>query len=272
MEQNPLFKNLHILECTGCHFSEWIIKDDAIFCKNCNNKYQKIENKIIACDNYFVEEKWEETNVTFEPKNPKNPWINRINGPKIVSLRNKYNIEGFAINLGSGQDTHKGFINIDLGNYKPVHIVSDITKTPIRSNSIELIVSNSVLEHIYNYQEVIKEAHRILSKGGIFYLCVPAVCPRHHQYDFHRWTSLGLKKLLENDFKIIDHGVSRGIAHFITTYINQVIELKIKNNILKKLIEIFWRIISLPLFLIRDDNSEYNQALADTIYIIGQKK
>ena len=40
----------------------------------------------------------------------------------------------------------------------------------IKSNSLDFIVSNQVIEYIYNHEKVISEAFRILQKKGIFYI------------------------------------------------------------------------------------------------------
>jgi ubiquinone/menaquinone biosynthesis C-methylase UbiE len=44
---------------------------------------------------------------------------------------------------------------------------------PKPSNSFNTIFSNSVLEHIPDIESVLKEAHRLLSKEGCFYITVP---------------------------------------------------------------------------------------------------
>tara|TARA_B110000444_G_C18788151_1_gene571048 strand:- start:1 stop:843 length:843 start_codon:yes stop_codon:yes gene_type:complete len=270
--ENIISNHFNKLRCNSCNSIELKLDDSYIKCSDCNSKYYLKDNKIIASNVFFEENKWEKKNNTYYPNQSIKPIIDRISGPKISSLIKRFKIKGLSINLGSGQDSHPEFINIDLGDYKPVHIVSDISNVPFVDSSIDLIASNSVLEHIYNYQNVIKEASRILKNEGIFYLCVPAVCTRHHEIDYHRWTPLGLQKMMVEDFEIIESGVTRGIAHFITIYISEVIDLKIKNKIFKKIVNNLWRIISLPLFFIKDNHSPNDQAMSETIYIIGKKR
>ncbi|MDH5716431.1 MAG: class I SAM-dependent methyltransferase [Spirochaetia bacterium] len=46
-------------------------------------------------------------------------------------------------------------------------------KWKIKSNSFDIIVSNQCLEHIYNTDHFIQEAHRVLKPNGIFLVSVP---------------------------------------------------------------------------------------------------
>jgi predicted SAM-dependent methyltransferase len=66
-------------------------------------------------------------------------------------------INPLCINLGSGQDNFVGYVNIDYGNYEHVNIVANIKNLPFIDNCTDLIISNSVLEHIDNPSEVVNE-------------------------------------------------------------------------------------------------------------------
>ena len=68
---------------------------------------------------------------------------------------------------------------------------------PFKDSSIDLLISNSVLEHVEYPEKVLDEAKRVIKKDGHFYLCVPSVCLRHHKMDFTRWTMPGLKTFLK---------------------------------------------------------------------------
>ena len=48
---------------------------------------------------------------------------------------------------------------------------------PFPDDSIDLIVCSEVLEHLHQYNNAIKEIHRILKPGGKFYASVPATWP-----------------------------------------------------------------------------------------------
>ena len=48
---------------------------------------------------------------------------------------------------------------------------------PFESDSFNLIVCSEVLEHLHEYNDAIKEIHRVLKPGGKFYASVPASWP-----------------------------------------------------------------------------------------------
>ena len=67
------------------------------------------------------------------------------------------------LNLGSGPDIKKGYVNMDILNMPGVDIVHDLNKFPwpIKANTFEEIYASHVLEHVDNLIEVMKELHRI---------------------------------------------------------------------------------------------------------------
>ena len=52
-------------------------------------------------------------------------------------------------------------------------IEGDITNVDLPSESYDLVVSSEVIEHIRDYQMVLKEAYRLLKKEGCFIVTVP---------------------------------------------------------------------------------------------------
>ena len=275
MNINPMLKNPSSLKCNNCDASNWTIEDDKISCKACNHFYSIEDNKIITAADFIEEKNWESVSDGFDlfKGNEKFTSVDIIGGPRINELKDKLNIKGLSVNLGSGQDSHEGFVNIDLGRYKPVNLISDLAEIPFKSNSIELIVSNSVLEHIYDFRSVIEEVCRVMKPGGYFYLCVPnAGCIRHHKLDYHRWTQPGLRMLFDDRFELIESGACRGIAYAIVPYVEALITYSIKNKFLLRIARSLWRIVSKPLYRIKYSNSEDYQALSQTLYILVRKK
>ena len=55
--------------------------------------------------------------------------------------------------------------------------VGDATKLPFPDNSFDKIVCSEVLEHIPDYQSVLKEINRLLKPGGMFVASVPRFVP-----------------------------------------------------------------------------------------------
>ena len=70
---------------------------------------------------------------------------------------------------------------------------------------------------------------------------------------------------------IIDSGACRGIAYALITYVEALLAYKIKNKNRLLLSRWIWRLISRPLFWIREEANEEYQAMSQTIYVLGKK-
>lgn len=82
---------------------------------------------------------------------------------------------------------------------------------PLESNSLDIVLSNQVLEHVISAEKAVSESFRVLKPGGFFIGSVPHISPIHLEpYDFRRFTELGLKKVLEDagftDIRITGNG------------------------------------------------------------------
>jgi predicted SAM-dependent methyltransferase len=122
------------------------------------------------------------------------------------------------IELGGGESPREGYLNMDAryGN--------DATKPwKFEDNSIEEIISQEFLEHIKDTEFILKEAYRVLKRGGKFEFSCPdfegivkqifTASPKEveymkrgilgdgtHEFDFHRnilWYEQ-IKKLMED--------------------------------------------------------------------------
>ncbi|KKP26333.1 MAG: Methyltransferase type 11 [candidate division TM6 bacterium GW2011_GWE2_31_21] len=125
------------------------------------------------------------------------------------------NKNGIILNIASGNyQINKEIINVDLFAYPNVDIVSDATNLCLKRDSVDLIVNESSLEHIYNYKVVISESFRVLKKDGNAYFTVPFIYEFHASpNDFHRFTKEDLRKLFEEfGFAVEDIGILAGPA------------------------------------------------------------
>jgi hypothetical protein len=95
---------------------------------------------------------------------------------------------------------------------------------------------------------------------------------RHHKFDYHRWTSVGLGKLLESDFSIVESGACRGVAYSLISFVEALLTYKIQNRAMLWVFRKLWRGMSFPLLLIKDEANEEYQAMANTIYVIAVRK
>jgi SAM-dependent methyltransferase len=269
LEQIDIFS----LICPQCNVNEFIQDEICLKCEKCGIKYKKENDKLFFTKDYFDVDKWENKSKGFDLfKRKKYNFrkIDNISGPRIRDLKSYLNVDGLALNLGGGSDNYDGFINVDLGRYPNVHVVCSLEKIPFKSSSVDLVVSNSVLEHIKDYKAVINEIYRILKPGGYLYLSVPNLCMRHHKYDFHRWTIPGLLDMLKN-FDAVESGSCRGVAYALETLVEALIVYKTKPGIFREILRRSWLFFSRPLYWIKADGSEEYDAMSQTIYAIVKK-
>ena len=81
----------------------------------------------------------------------------------------------------------------------------DGKKFPFEDQKFDSVLCNQVLEHVFTPDAFIGELARVLKPGGHLLLTVPFIWDEHEQpYDFARYTSFGLKALLErNGFRVL---------------------------------------------------------------------
>jgi len=82
----------------------------------------------------------------------------------------------------------------------------------VPDNSVDYVTTISVLEHVRNPQQVVREIYRILKPGGLIYVNVPFIFPYHADPDdFYRFSNRGIVHLCEQ-FERLDSGFGRGPA------------------------------------------------------------
>lgn len=118
-------------------------------------------------------------------------------------------IKGTVLDFGCGDkpyekiimQTASGYIGLDWGNTfhnLKADIVADLNKeVPVDSNTVDTVISISVIEHLINYETMLKETFRVLKPGGYFILQVPWQWWIHEApYDYFRFTPHSLKLVL----------------------------------------------------------------------------
>src|SRR3989344_2394548 len=85
------------------------------------------------------------------------------------------------LNLGSGRDIKKGYINLDLHKLDGVDVVWDIEKLPLpfKDGEFDEILCQDILEHV-EYIPVLRELHRILKPRGRLLNRVPHFTSRNN--------------------------------------------------------------------------------------------
>ena len=159
-------------------------------------------------------------------------------------------ISGKTLDVGCGTKPYEKYFN--CSEYVGLEIETTLNKElknadyfydgktfPFKNEEFDSIVTNQVLEHVFNPVEFLAEINRVLKKDGKLLLTVPFVWDEHEQpYDYARYSSFGLKSLLEkHGFKIINHQKSVNDFRVIMQLINAYIYKKIyRIPILKQIV------------------------------------
>lgn len=113
--------------------------------------------------------------------------------------------------LGCGMNIYRQPVFlVDGASYPHVHLVCRLEHLPLRSESLDGLVSVAVLEHVPNPQEHVAQMARVLKPGGRVLCYVPFVQGYHASPDdFQRWTLSGFRRLFEG-FEILQVRVGAG--------------------------------------------------------------
>ena len=121
-----------------------------------------------------------------------------------------------VFNLGSGAQDFgtRGFrvYNLDLVRYRPVAVVGDVCRLPIKTGSLFAAMSHVVLEHVDDLQGALSEMERVIRPGGFIYITVPFLQPFHScPGDRRRWTHEGAGAIYGNsNLELVEKGVLGG--------------------------------------------------------------
>lgn len=145
-------------------------------------------------------------------------------------------LKGRLLDVGCGSKPYEKlfvvdeYIGLDIDseisrNRKIADIFYDGNEFPLPSDSFDSALCNQVLEHVFNPDDFLGEIHRVLKGRGKLLLTVPFVWDEHEQpYDYARYSSFGLKALLEkNGFHILQYKKIGGDATIIFQLINAYI-------------------------------------------------
>jgi len=78
------------------------------------------------------------------------------------------------LNLGSGHRPLKGYFNIDKNSFEGVDKIWDLDKFPypFKDNTFDLINADSIIEHLTNIENVMKELRRISKPNTLIKISV----------------------------------------------------------------------------------------------------
>jgi len=117
-------------------------------------------------------------------------------------------LSGSVLDLGGGTiaEYHKLIkgtfttVSLNIDESAKPDIVADLEKPlAIADAQYDGAILMNVLEHVFNYQQLIRETFRVLKKDGKVVIVVPFMFPIHPSpNDFHRFTDQALERLLQN--------------------------------------------------------------------------
>jgi len=108
----------------------------------------------------------------------------------------------------------------------------DIKQMPYADDSIDILMSKMVLEHVSHVWEAPAEIYRVLREGGITIQLVPFMYPEHGVgSDYLRFTRTGLGDLF-NQFEVLQLGCSghQEISNFLMKYRSNHPRLRLFEN------------------------------------------
>jgi predicted SAM-dependent methyltransferase len=93
------------------------------------------------------------------------------------------------LNLGCGEYSLSGFVNVDAFAYRNVDTVMSVPPVPWPDASVEEIYMGHFLEHLGEQEggELLRECHRVLRSGGTLGVVVPdffEICRRYIKNEF----------------------------------------------------------------------------------------
>ena len=96
-------------------------------------------------------------------------------------------------------DKDAEIISADISDIKKPDIKADLEKPfPFKNEEFDNVFCFNLLEHIFNYRNVISESHRVLKGNGKFIGTVPFLGSVHYDPDdFFRYTKSTLNKLFK---------------------------------------------------------------------------
>jgi len=151
-------------------------------------------------------------------------------------------------------DLQKKVDQLKIKNLKVIH--SDAHQLPFEDNSFDSCFCNTVLEHVKDPEQIVKEVRRVLKPEGKLMISIPFLQEIHADPDdFQRYTPFGLQNLLrKNGFQIIkqhcDYGALNTLEYLLLGSFIWRLRLGLKKNFPFGYVYILWLMIFFFIFKI----------------------
>ena len=164
-------------------------------------------------------------------------------------------------------------IETDVSFRPRTNIICDAHDLPFKSNSIDCVVAQAVLEHVVDPYRCVGEIHRVLKKDGLVYVETPFMQQVHMgRYDFTRFTPLGHKRLFRQ-FREIKNGLVAGPGTALAWAYRYFLVSFFESKKLVNLVTAFARFTSFFLkyfdYYLADKPGSYDAA--SCLYFLGKK-
>ncbi|MEA3496787.1 MAG: class I SAM-dependent methyltransferase [Bacteroidota bacterium] len=225
-KQNKLENIKSILKCPLCDSNKLDYTKDYIYCKSCNAQYDS------SIKNYnFLHHKLKEReniveiddNISLEENISSHAY-----DEKAINFIEKYK-DGLILDNGAGLRNiyYDNVINFEIEDYITTDVRGIGEKLPFLSSSFDAVFSLSVIEHVTNPIEYVKEIERVLKPNGEIYIVAPFLQPFHaYPNHYYNMTSEGLKHLFSKNIKISEINVPKSglpiwlLSWFLNAYID----------------------------------------------------
>jgi ubiquinone/menaquinone biosynthesis C-methylase UbiE len=128
-------------------------------------------------------------------KNLGNPYPERF-----LELIKSVPENGMILDCGGGnrQLNDKRYINLEYLKFELPDAFANAHNLPFKNNSFDLILSQAVLEHMYNPFQAVKELHRVLKVDGIIWAEMAFMQPLHAvPHHYFNFTEAGARELFK---------------------------------------------------------------------------
>lgn len=108
--------------------------------------------------------------------------------------------DGFGLNVGAGRTRIDPRVrNLDIFAGPNIDYVGRAEEIPLPDGSVDLVITQEVLEHVADPFKAIQEIGRVLKPGGTLYVQLPFVIGYHPgPTDFWRFTREGIVRLVQS--------------------------------------------------------------------------
>ncbi len=129
--------------------------------------------------------------------------------------------DSYVMNMGSGgenvyrklfQPYDESIIRVGLPHDGKIDVFGDAMGLPLAADSIDVLLSSSVFEHIKNPEKAAAEIFRVLKPGGKVYAEIPFMRGFHMEpIDYQRYTIEGIEQLFErHGLRLVKKGICSG--------------------------------------------------------------